>query len=147
MAEALDNLQVQYTYHVHTGSAGTTANGCYTKPSYHVHTGNSSTYGGCYTTVVSDNPTLGNHNTTGGYNMNGGGSMECCVLCGATLTFGDANFNTHYTEAFGKGCPKNIVKHNYTYGPSCGKTTNTVEGYVLGCGKTTDTIESATIIF
>ena len=124
MVQALDTLEIQYTYHVHEGSEGTNENGCYTTPVYHSHM--TSCYTTCPGTAIVHNGTV----------------TDCarwqvtCNICGTTGYRWDPN--------------KNYVPSNepctYTY-LICGKTTSTIEEYVLGCGKTTDTIESATIIY
>lgn len=143
--QALDNLDVQYTYHVHEGSAGTTANGCYTKATYHVHTGSSSSGGGCYTKSTSST-TCGRslykyqpdaYTSPSTWNV-------ACSSCGEGYTSGTASYCEQYIASKPK-CTKTISTSTVTL--TCGMTTSTITGYVLGCGKTTDTIESATIIY
>ena len=137
----MSNLQITYTYHTHTGSAG---NGCYTSPVYHQHTGNANAYGGCYTVLVEANTVYGDHVP---------GEREYpstnlfCKLCRNNLSYYDADGDLCYTEFYGKRCHSNVVAQYYTYGLGCGMTTSTIIKYNLGCGKTEETIETATIVY
>ena len=137
----MSNLQITYTYHTHTGSAG---NGCYTSPVYHQHTGHANAYGGCYTVLVEANTVYGDHVP---------GEREYpstnlfCKLCRNNLSYYDADGDLCYTEFYGKRCHSNVVAQYYTYGLGCGMTTSTIIKYNLGCGKTEETIETATIVY
>lgn len=169
---AVGNLNIQYTYHMHKGSAGTTSNGCYTQASYHSHTG-SSAGGGCYTSPVYHTHT-GNSSSSGGcYTIPVSGTIiiipvqqhqytsgntqpyYCgeCDKCGIVFAFMVSSgyqptmeHNCPNTYHYELGCGKTTsTVERYNLG--CGKTASTVTGYTLGCGKTTNTIESATIIY
>lgn len=137
----MNNLQITYTYHTHTGSAG---NGCYTKPVYHQHTGNANAYGGCYTVLVEANTVYGDHVPGEREPIS---TNQFCKLCRTNLSYYDADGDLCYTEYYGKRCKGNVVAQYYTYGLGCGMTTSTITDYVLGCGKTEETIETATIIY
>ena len=134
MAEALDNLDIQYTYHVHKGSAGTSANGCYTKAQYHAHV--SSCYTAATGSIYADPnyyPTDSSGNYLWGYYCN-----TCGTLVGKFGVWEGASFNQGVSSGT-HNCGYTVV--------SCGKTTSTITGYTLGCGKTEQTIEGATIIY
>ena len=117
MQQTLNNLEVQYTYHVHEGSSGDTANGCYTTPEYHTHTDS------CYETIT------GRWSKTSDYT---GAVYVKCTRCGAKGTAGMGLEGTVHCS--GKSL-------------TCKIDTTIIIAYTLGCGKTEDTIESATIIF
>ena len=123
MAEVLDNLDVQYTYHVHEGSEGITANGCYTAPVYHAHSNS------CYSSCN------GSWKYSSSFNEDGETYYRVkCSGCGGADTF-----IKHEWES-GKiySCRTRIL--------TCNKT-GFIENYVLGCGKDETTIESVTILY
>ena len=121
MNQALENLDIQYTYHVHEGSAGTTANGCYFMPVYHQHIDT------CYTLIRGYYRVSGN-----GY----GGVWLECDLCGRKESGGEGS--SLKNQRCYNGCQENRL--------TCTRT-GVIERYSLGCGKNENTIESATIIF
>lgn len=121
MSEVLDNLDVQYTYHVHEGSEGTTANGCYVKASFHSHVRKY-----CSPQVYCNQGPESNTNPDTGsivYKYYG-----FCSNCGRKMYH---NGSIAYEPC--ASC--------YT----CGKSTSSIESYGIGCGKTEETIESVTI--
>lgn len=123
MTETLDNLEVQYTYHKHEGTEGTTANGCYIKPVYHVHRNS------CYSTPCGGSLYVSYVNGTASYNIT-------CNRCGQTGFVGQTWWDN---GSVSRVCSnKSII---------CGLTTSTIDSYTLSCGKTENTIESATIIY
>lgn len=113
MSEVLDNLNVQYTYHVHEGD-GTSATGCYVAV-YHEHAS------GCYTTV----------NYRYDIGADESGVFAICPNCG----------NKQMVAADGekcyKGCTyKSLVCGKATttiekYALGCGKTEETVESVTI----------------
>ena len=123
MQQALDNLDVQYTYHVHEGSEGTSANGCYTTPVYHNHI--SSCTNICKGTMIC----VGGGEVNGSY-MHG----YKCNYCGRQEFSGGS-------EKPPWSCGKNLG------GYGCGMSNTTIIGYTLGCGKTEETVESVTITY
>lgn len=125
LAEALDNLEIQYTYHEHTGSEGTTANGCYIMPVIHTHLTNCYCAGTLYDTGQRQEAI---HPTWTAYYI-----VSRCSGCGATPWL-MTNGGRDESWKLGTTCGALI----------CGKT-NTVEGYILGCGKDETTVESVTI--
>ena len=129
LAQALDNLEVQYTYHVHEGSAGTTANGCYTKAEVHNHV--TTCYAKCTGTIIANGQNT--QNSDGTYNC-----MGTCNSCGKVPTL--SGFTT--SKKNGDSLGSCIFRTSTLI---CGKSTNAI--YALGCGKTEETIESATIIY
>ena len=133
MSEVLDNLDVQYTYHVHEGSEGTTANGCYTKAVYHSHMDS------CYAQATGTIVQIPTYNDGGIYAFD-----YRCNRCNTTTGTirGDTNEGIHDEQGQLSGT------HNCGYSITvCGKTTDTVESYSLGCGKTEETVESVTITY
>lgn len=133
MNQTLSNLQVSYTYHIHEGNVGTTANGCYTKAVYHTHTGSSASGNGCYTNAITCTSTFTYQSSYFNQAQNHQVWTWICNGCGRGVTTWDSS---------------NPGVCNYTYySLGCGKSTSTIEKYSLGCGKTTETIDSATIIY
>lgn len=139
------------------GSAGMSANGCYTQANYHSHTGNASFSGGCYTNPVYHSHIVSCHcsgpSTLIGTEYGGDENYQRllyryrCTNCGVENL--RSNHGTTWTECTGSTrlCGKTEGSTIDSYSLSCGKTTTTITGYILGCGKTTETIESATIIY
>lgn len=128
LAQALDNLEVQYTYHIHEGSEGTTANGCYITPVYHSHVSS------CYSSHTSSWMHTGEHVQTGTE-----GQWACqyqCSICGQRYSQNN-NQGSHST--------KPPTKTHSTL--ICTKSTSTIDNYTLGCGKNEGDIESAIIIY
>lgn len=126
VADGLSKVNIQYTYHAHTGNAGTTANGCYTAPVYHTHI--SSCYskcGGSVSVIYHDN----SNNTY----------VLSCSKCGRESSIDKAIYWEQTNGDLVSICNQSKL--------SCKKTTSVIEKYTLGCGKTTETIESATIIY
>ena len=118
MAQTLDNLEVQYTYHVHEGNSSTVG-GCYNIP-YYYYSYPQDVY--CY-----------HHNKgSAGYEQ---GTFYRCNDCGNTAWdyFPPTKIGTTTAYSYGYSVPSN--------GTEISKT------YELGCGKTEKTIESATIIY
>jgi len=120
MASAMENIDIQYTYHVHQGDTSSSG-GCYTTPVYHSHAN------GCYKKCGGTIGPSENVDIAAG----GQWTVRICQTCGEW-------YNPSAT-------PSTCTKLTSTV--ICGKKTTTIEGYSLGCGKTIDTIESATIIF
>lgn len=133
VADGLSKVNIQYTYHVHEGSSGETANGCYTMPQYHVH----SAYGGsCYSPIY-------HWHGTNGCKYEEGWKCDRCIVCrtNGCVDLCGGSCGPYYYWSCG------ISEGQVTgYSISCGLT-NAIIGYSLGCGKTTTTIESATIIY
>ena len=127
LAEALDNLEIQYTYHEHEGSEGPTSNGCYFYPVYHEHETS------CYCPGPSRfaGPV---------YLQNANGSYTrysfICNNCGKENGY---NHNNPYGSSANFCVAGSVL---------CGKTPGgTIESYILGCGKDETTVESVTIIY
>lgn len=118
MAEALDNLEVQYTYHEHKDSAGNVTTEEYLSDS-----------GGCYTQKQERKETTPILCSRNGYvaSENAYNNWGYCSKCGGEVYLGPSGGNM-----YGK-----YISHTHSLGYY----------YYLGCGKTTDTIESATIIY
>lgn len=128
--DSMDNLNIVYTYHVHEGSAGVTANGCYTTPIYHSHI--STCYSEEKTCYATPSERYIDGRTWIGYDHSAcGASWD-----GVDWKDGSSGYNSSY----------NAYSHTYK-NLICNKTNSTIDDYVLGCGKTEDTIESATIIY
>lgn len=117
LTSAMENIDIQYTYHEHQGESFTNG-GCYTVPVYHSHT--NSCYSQCSGTIYSLNSTATQ-------------TQWRCNKCGWQAYID----NVHNTK-YGDPCKQNVI--------SC-TSGGTIVSYSLGCGKTTDTVESATIIF
>ena len=120
-----DNLQVQYTYHVHDGD-GTSESECYSAV-YHTHSSS------CYRTCTGSKIATAEGTESGsGYK----GPYKC-NSCGITGTdYG--SYKQFVGQNFGT-CGRSILK--------CSISTSTISGYEVSCGKTEETIESATIIY
>lgn len=132
MQQALDNLEVSYTYHEHEGSEGSTANGCYTQAVYHSHLST------CYQAATGSLYWENHYRDDQGNWCN----RYYCNTCGAfTGQQGVSN-----GSGFKSGQLEGIHQCGYTIAV-CGKSTDTIESYTLGCGKTDETIESVTIIY
>ena len=110
MAQALDNLDVQYTYHVHEGNEGSTANGCYTNA---VHTYESYTYQ-CPGTNTILRTSDGNH-------AGSAGKYNCDAYCG--------NFGNYGKKCTATRTGTRIVSTTYSLG--CGKTEDTIESVTI----------------
>ena len=110
MAEIFDNLEVQYTYHVHEGIEGSTANGCYINP---VHTYETYTYQ-CpgYNTIL---------RTSDGNHPGSAGKYNCDAYC--------ANFGKKDEKCQAIRTGTRISSTTYTLG--CGKTNETVESVTI----------------
>lgn len=109
VADGLSKVNIQYTYHEHIGSAGTTANGCYTS--------------------ASSTPQYGTHKE---YLPTGAINAYICQYCSCTMRYmNEANYQwvTKATEK--ETCTKNIIGYNYIYSLGCGKTTNTIESATI----------------
>ena len=118
------NLNITYTYHKHTGSSGSTANGCYTLQVQHVHSDN------CYTSCTGVWVYEGRRPNNNGVTQD---SYSCSI-----------------NGAHGPGCMGSPYLNGNGAGTACGfRVLNCLLGgtvtYELGCGKDTNTIESATI--
>ena len=132
MQQVLDNLDVQYTYHVHEGSASTTANGCYTTAVYHSHVT------ACYVEATGSIGQLRSYADSGIYAYTYG-----CNRCNTETGWIRGNtIEGEHTET-GKLSGTHYCGYMIT---TCGKE-NTIEKYTLGCGKTEDTVESVTITY
>lgn len=122
---AAGNLNIEYTYHVHQGSEGSTANGCYTKAVYHSHGSN------CY--------------CNGQYTYNGVYVGNCSLQDDKIYPI-TCNKCGQYQQWYGRD-----MGRYGAYSPCgafiCSKSTTTPISYTLGCGKTEETIESAKIIY
>ena len=120
LAQALNNLNIVYTYHEHEGSEGASPNGCYTKVVQHGHVDS------CYTQCT------GTHKY-GGYNYTENNGtiyyVKPCNVCGKD----DRGTNTSDVKCTNKTLSCNID--------------SSILNYELGCGKTEDTIESVTIVY
>ena len=106
MAEVLDNLDVQYTLHVHDGD-GTIVSGCYgnvtrTCPGTWIPTA-ASTYSGTWKTKYQ------------------------CSSCGVTGTYKSDHVNSTTNPSGLCGCTRTIT----SIGLICGKTTETVESVTI----------------
>ena len=124
--DILGNLNIVYTYHEHIGSAGTTANGCYTTPVFHTHA--DACYSYCSGKLVFDRQAESPQGTPEGHYH--------CSICNKGFYYGSPY---HTGSAAGLTCNDKKL--------TCSKTTSTIDKYSLGCDKTEDTIESATIIY
>ena len=105
-----DNLEVQYTYHVHEGSESATANGCYTNP---VHTYETYTYQ-CpgYNTIL---------RTSDGNHPGSAGKYNCDAYC--------ANFGKKDEKCQAIRTGTRIASTIYELG--CGKTEETIESATI----------------
>ena len=128
MANVTDNLNIQYIYHVHEGSAGSISNGCYTKPMYHSHISS------CYSSHAASWNHTGEHVPTGTERQ--WACIYQCSVCGQKYPQNNVE-GTHYTIA-----PEQT--HSTLI---CTKSTSTIDNYILGCGKDETDIESAIIIY
>ena len=141
MANALDNLDVQYTYHVHEGSASTTANGCYTKENYET----------C--NVTSSSKYLGKSQSENGYyGFSGTRCTNGNHYYVTEITYNHSFCgNTHIIYSAECSCASDgWTPHYQSRVVTAGGGTSShsiFTGYDVGCGKTEDTIESATIIY
>lgn len=125
LAQALDNLEIQYTYHIHEGSEGTTSNGCYTKPITHSHNN------ACYCS---------------GYFTHNGTNVKNCSFDNNTIYPIVCSNCGRYEQWYGKDMSR-YGAYNVCGRFICTKSTSEILKYSLGCGKTEGTIESATIIY
>lgn len=117
MTSAMENIDIQYTYHEHQGEPSING-GCYTTPVYHSHVSN------CYSKCTGTLYSLNNTGTE---------TQWRCPKC----DWKGYRSNSSGTK-YGDPCPTSVI--------SC-SLTGTIIAYDIGCGKTTDTVESATIIF
>lgn len=114
IADGLSKVNVQYTYHKHTGNSSTYG-GCYTKTIYHSH---SST---CYTQCTG---------SVGMVSESGGWYYYRCDKCGNN-TSGTTEFNYKFA------CTNKILSCTKTtstverYNLGCGKTTDTIESVTI----------------
>ena len=113
MQQVLDNLDVQYTYHVHEGSAGTTANGCYTLPVYHAHSNSCYKTCGGKQTIVSSNSSY---------------MKVKCTSCGDTSNE-DPDYDVFICGVTTLICNKAGTISSYKLG--CGKTIETIESATI----------------
>ena len=104
------DIEIQYTYHVHEGTEGSTANGCYTNP---VHTYETYQYQ-CpgYNTILRTSD--GNHPGSAGF-------YNCDAYC--------ANYGKKGERCKAIRTGQRIVSTNYTLG--CGKDENTIESATI----------------
>lgn len=114
MSEILDNLDVQYTYHVHEGSESATANGCYTKAIYHSHINS------CYIQCS------GTANSKGGA---GNAWKYTCNKCNKDYWVGSWGADFPCTEKILSCGKTSSTIDNYTLG--CGKTEETIESATI----------------
>ena len=141
-------------YHSHTGNASS-GGGCYTAPVYHSHEGNEAAGGNCYQPVYHTHTSACYTTETCTATYEGDFQRlneydEYCYHHGETLhmTF-EGTFN-HQSCGQGRvkdskticwACHKMDITHQYQR-VICGKTEETIEGYVLACGKGDGTIDA-----
>ena len=123
---ATENIDIQYTYHEHTGT--------------------SSTKGGCYTVDVACGGTKDlKLNSPSCYNGRSWGNCHTSsgYVCSTHGCYYDSSKGQMNCKCPGHyECKSCGAVHDSLYG-----ICNVTRSYTVGCGKTTDTIESATIIF
>lgn len=113
VADGLSKVNIQYTYHVHQGTEGTTANGCYTKPVYHTHSS-------CYRVCGGHQYTISTHSSY---------IMVRCESCGAE-TKEIKDYNSFICGQAVLKCGKTTsTVEKYTLG--CGKTEDTIESATI----------------
>lgn len=155
LEKALDNVEIQYTYHSHTGTVSG-GGGCYTVPIYKQHVHTDACY--AYTTHKHTSSCISkttSYTKTCGCSSSYSYDYVACPSCG----------HGHPHDMTGQHCNKEVgTGYNYEYGKCdhalndgyslvCGKTAGQryssegIESYALGCEKTTSSIDSATIVF
>ena len=112
MAQALDNLNIQYTYHSHSGTADNGL-GCYTIPIRHTHENS------CYTTVY------GVYEKTSDWT---GSVYDRCTRCGDTQGVGLEGVTHCYGTNLTCTIDTTIIS-GYSLG--CGKTEETIESATI----------------
>lgn len=150
MKDAMNNYNIQYTYHSHTGN-NSSGGGCYFIENIHKHAND------CYTITTTVK-------TVNSYNVRDSGKKyDCCN--GAAVTWAvfynivekDADnnvLNSYKQEGTIIGCGTCVgTKANQGVGTTnnnvlnCSIPEGVLLGYELGCGKTEETIETATVVF
>ena len=120
MANITDNLNISYTYHLHSGNE-TNGDGCYTTPVYYYS----------YTAY-----TYCNHPNLAYAEVGDGDDFYRCYDCGTTSI--NKKPSPKVTGSY------TAYEEGYTI-PSGATLISTT--YEIWCGKTEDTIESATITY
>ena len=121
----VENLNIQYNYHIHEGTPNIIANGCYKTPVYHSHTTNCYRYcSGVWVFVKRDE--------------NEHGVTQDFYRCSNGCSIGYVGSPYKNGSGSGNPCSNRSL--------SC-SLSGTIETHTFGCGKTDSTIESAIIIY